>query len=238
MAARPDKLDDAYGRWDLNKRTPQATGELLREADPVIRKALTSYAGGEKTLHSRARSLAIGAFESFDPNRGVKLQSHLLTQLQPLRRAHAKRFAVVRTPERVMADKFNLERTENEFRDNNGREAADDELADKTGLSRKRIAHIRALSKGVVPESQFMAPRGEDEGGDLPGMGGPTADDIWIDYVYHDLSPVDKQILEWKTGLHGKAMLSNNEIARRLRITPGAVTQRATKITALMENRT
>ena len=72
-------------------------------------------------------------------------------------------------------------------------------------------------------------------GAKLPGTEKVSAEDIWLEYVHHDLDPVDKKVLEWKTGLYGKTILSTNEIARRLKITPGAVSQRASKIAMKIE---
>ena len=45
---------------------------------------------------------------------------------------------------------------------------------------------------------------------------------------------IEQKIIEWSSGLHGKQRLSNNEIARRLGISPAAVSQRRNKIDRLM----
>jgi predicted transcriptional regulator len=38
--------------------------------------------------------------------------------------------------------------------------------------------------------------------------------------------------MEWKTGIYGKQILSTNDIAKKLGLTPGAVSQRASRILA------
>lgn len=224
-------LDMAYEHW-RKKRNPENMRSLLSAAKPVLSKALVSYGGNDKMLMPRAKRLAVNAFKNYDPERGTKLRTYLYIQLQPLQREYMKRVAPVSIPERVQLDQYKLKRAEQEIKDIKGRDPSEEELAEKTGLSPKRIAHIRGFSKGFISEGQVMDP---ETGGRLPGTETLTADDIWVEYVHHDLDPVDKKILEWKTGLYGKPVLSTNEIARRLKITPGAVSQRASKIAMKIE---
>jgi len=227
----PSNLDASYDQWRRSP-TPTTLNKLLRAANPVISKALTSYAGGEKALTGRAKRLAIDAFKKYDPERGAKLQTHLLIQLQPLRREFMKRTTPVKIPERIQADKYHLDLAEREFRETNNRDPSDSELSELTGLSGKRISRLRMFSKGIVATGQTHTP---ESGVVLPGTEEITADDIWLEYVHHDLDPIDKKILEWKTGLYGKQVISTNEIARRLGITPSAVSQRAAKIAMKLE---
>ena len=224
-------LDMAYERWN-KKRSPAGMRELLTVAKPMLSKALVSYGGNDKMLMARAKRLAIKAFRNYDPERGTKLRTYLYIQMQPLQREYMKRIAPISIPERVQLDQYKLNRAEQEVRDMKGRDPGDDELAEKTGLSSKRIAHIRTFAKGLVSEGQILDP---GVGGKLPGTEGISAEDIWVEYVHHDLDPVDKKILEWKTGMYGKQTLSTNEIARRLGVTPSAISQRAAKIAMKIE---
>ena len=58
---------------------------------------------------------------------------------------------------------------------------------------------------------------------------------VWIDYVYSELDPVNKKIMEWKTGYAGSKQISNNDIARNLKISPPAVSQRIGTITKRLQ---
>ena len=229
MAKRPD-LDQAYQSW-AQKPTQDALGSMLDAAEPVIQSALTSYARGDKGLHTQAKKLTAQAVQSYDPNRGVKLQSHIMTQLQPLRRIHATRATPLRVPERVRTDLYHLRQAQQNFMDRFGRDAADSELAEQMGVPIPRIRHIRKFMSREMPESAFTMPSGEGDAEVFyPGVQKSSPEDIWIEYVHHDASPMDQKILEWKTGYNGKKQLSTLEIARRLRISPSAVSQRATRM--------
>jgi hypothetical protein len=52
----------------------------------------------------------------------------------------------------------------------------------------------------------------------------------WHEFVYHDLDPIDQVILEHSLGLHGKQVLPNQDIARKLKLSPGAISQRKVRI--------
>ena len=52
----------------------------------------------------------------------------------------------------------------------------------------------------------------------------------FFEYVYRSGGPLDQKFMEWSSGMHGKPALSNQEIAKRLHITPAAISQRKAKI--------
>lgn len=230
-APKLGSLDQTYEFWQKNQ-SPANMDQLLRSAQSTIDKALSTYAGGDKALRGRAKRLAIDAFRTFDPKKGAKLNTHLLIRLKPLQREYTNRSSVVSIPERVQIDKFRLEQTERSLTDELGRAPSDAELSDYAGFSARRIAHIRKFSRPKYAESQMKTPEGQPVQMATEEV---SPEDIWFEYVHHDLDPVDKQILEWKTGMYDKQVLSTNEIARRLKITPSAVSQRAAKIALKLE---
>jgi DNA-directed RNA polymerase specialized sigma subunit len=232
---RPDKkqsLESAYSQWQ-NAQTQQNLRRVIDAASPVISTAMTSYAGGDRALRGRAKALAAKAVKSYDPERGTKLGTHLMIQLQPLRRSFTQRMLPVSMPERVQLELSRLNQAEDVFKQTHEREPSDEELSDELGLSKRRIAHLRKFSRGAVSESQLRDP----ESGEAyqPGTAQVTPEDVWLEFVYHDLDPIDKKIMEWKTGLYGKSRLGTSEVARRLNITPSAVSQRAAKIANKLE---
>jgi DNA-directed RNA polymerase specialized sigma subunit len=225
-------MDKAFEAWK-QKPSPDRMGEFLDKAQPVVNAAIRSYGQGNKALESRARLLIAEAAPKFDPGRGVKLRTYLMTQLQPLTR-YAKEYGrSTRVPERVNVDLFSINQQHQDYFDKFGREPSDKELADITGLSMRRIAHVRKFARPEAGESTLV----DDEGAIMyPGTEAPDPDKILLEYVHHDLDPVDQKIMEWRTGLYGKKQVSNNEMAKRLNLSPGAVSQRAAKIAARIKD--
>lgn len=217
-----EAMTNAFESW---KRQPTAAGmsQLLSAADPILGRAVTTFAGRQSpVLKSRAKSLAIKAFRSYNPKAGTKLHTHLMTQLQPLRRSAIQSGQIIHQPERMTYDKRTLRDAQSTFVDSRGREPSEDELADATGLSVRRVRAIAKLRATVATGqlgTEYEVPA-ED----------PSAEDMWLEYVYYDLEPRDKQILDWRLGRHGKERLPNNEIAKKLRISAAAVSQRMARI--------
>ncbi len=223
-------MEDAWKDWKASP-TPAKMSALLTKADPIINKAVSSYAGGNAFMRPHARKLAITAFKNYDPTKGTKLSSHIMTQMQPLQRAVREQTQLIKVPERVSIELYHVRQAKQQLQDHLGRAPSDREVADHTGLSHKRLLHLEKYGRSDVSESSLTAP---SEDGEMetfyPGVNKADPQKVWMEYVHHDLGPVDQQILEWRTGLYGKEQLSNQEIARRLKISPSAVTQRAAKI--------
>ena len=52
------------------------------------------------------------------------------------------------------------------------------------------------------------------------------SDDTYIDYLYASCDPIDKKIIELTSGRRGSKIYPNSDVARRLNITPAAVSLR------------
>lgn len=228
---------DVYTSWK-NKPSKITMGALITRVRPIIDKGIISYAGGSKspTIRSKAKEIVIDSMNDYDP-RMARLQSYLLTQLQGLQRYKGQQNNVITVPERVLLDKGRITSAEVELRDKLGREPSDKEIADYTGLSLKRIEYVRSYRPSSA-EGAILDQSRNDEG--QPGEGPAVVyddDAAWLEFVYHDLSDIDQTIMEYTLGLHGSPKLSVTEIAERLGISPGAVSQRAKKIQEMLDQR-
>ena len=131
-------------------------------------------------------------------------------------------------PERVALDQNFLFQAETELEDRLGREATTSELADHTGISMRRIGKIRSY-KAPMYEGSLLAQQSGDDDPYLPAVENDRGQYV-IRAVYDDLDETNQQIVEWTLGLYGKPKLSNQQIAARLRMTPGGVSQRKATI--------
>lgn len=202
------------------------TGNLLRAIEPEIRRGVFAHVGADNPLlKSRARKLALQSLKNYDPTK-AKLGTHVVNSLQGLKRINRKQTDIIAVPERLSYDRQQIERLSQELEDDMGRAPSTAELADYTGFSVKRINRAlnsqMALSEGVYAKNTQ---------GDSANMAvNPTQDSNWAEVLYYDLDPTNQKILEWTMGLNNSPMLPNKEIARRLRLTPGAITQRKQRI--------
>jgi DNA-directed RNA polymerase specialized sigma subunit len=223
---------EPFNNWQ-KKPTPENASTLLTAIHPVLTAALRTYGTQSPTMYSRAKIMALDAMSRYDPTQ-AKLRTHLMFQLQGLRRHAAKEQQILSVPEQVGLDLNHLRESENVLRDQLGRDPSTAELSEHTFLSPKRIEYIRAAHPSYSEGGQQ---RSTDEGEDIysPAVQMEPNTANLVEMLYHDLSPVDQLIVEHTLGLHGKRLASNQTLARRLKISPGAVSQRKAKIQAQLD---
>lgn len=225
---------DAYNAWKTSP-TNATRGGLLKSVAPVIDRAVFTYAGAKPspTVKSQARLMAIKAFDTYDPAKG-SMKNHLMGTLRGLQRYAGQQSQIISIPERVALDKRHLMDAEEYLRDQFGRDPSDMELADHTGLALKRIGYIRGAASGVASGSML------DEEGEVyspPSSipGSTSREDSLRQMIYYDLDDTDRTIMDYTLGANGVQPLTTGEIARRLGITAGAVSQRKNKIQSMVD---
>jgi hypothetical protein len=229
--ARPP-LEDAYGVWSNSKRTPADNLVFLDAATPVIDNSIKMYASGVDApyLRSKARLMALDAAGKWDPNKS-RLSTFMLSQMQPLRRAVARTMSDIKVPEAVQYDVGRMRTAEAELRDRYDRDPTDAELSEHLHMPMKRLARLRNAARprmwnGTVLEAEEQ-PAVKDEGGE----------DMWTDFVYHDLGTTDKLIFEHRTGFNGKDIIGVSELARKLGVSAATISKRAEAIARMINNR-
>jgi hypothetical protein len=222
----PNKLNTAYSLWNRT-RSPEAMDEILKHSRDIIEKGITTYSGTDSPLmRSRARSIAAQAVNSYDPESKANLSSWIMTNLQGLTR-YRQQVSPIRVPERVQYELHAVNQAKQELYDDLGRDPTDIELADRTGLSTKRIDYVRRFNRSIRTESDYV----DEEGGSyLPGVPDNSWENVWAEFVYHDLDPVNKKIYDMRV----RKGMSVNDIAGKLNMSASAVSQRANKISDML----
>lgn len=211
---------------------------LLTALKPTISRGIRANIGmgaTGATTESHARRLALQALRTYDPARSG-LGTHVTNHLQGLRRIQRHQTHILSTPERVSLDQQRLVQAANELEDRLGEEPTSQQLADYTGVSPTRIEYVRKfkspLATGML--STITGPSGEGTGFS-PAVQQQRASQAWLQAVYGDLNQLNKKIMEWSLGLYGQEQLSNQAIAAKLGLTPGAITQRKAAIQQMLD---
>lgn len=226
-----DSYTEPYQAW-RNRPDPQTAGALLKAVTPDIDRGIVAHVGQDNPLlRSRARQLTLKAFQTYDPGK-ARLGTHIVNQLQGLKRISRQQSQVLSVPERIYLDQTHLHRQETELTDRLGREPTTQELADYSGISSRRIAKVRAYKQPLAEGSLMPLHPEEDVADYLPAI--RSDNQSIMEIVYGDLDPINQTILEHSLGLHGRRVLSNKELAAQLRMTPGAVTQRKANIQRML----
>jgi len=220
------------------KPTPQNLSSVVKYLDPAIKQTIQSIGGGsDPYLYSQARVLAAKAVESYDPTYGAGLHTWVNRQLLPLRRIRREKQTAIKIPESVQLDAFHLMRTEEEFKEEYGREPDLEELSDKARMPIRRIEKVRQKFVSIVgdsatdPDAQNESAAGNSKGGVASEYSTPDYDTEAMDYVYQDSDYGDRKIMEPNAGYGGGSPLSGVELAAKLRVSPAQITRRAAKLT-------
>jgi len=223
------EYETAFTTWKRDPSPSNSSG-ILTAVEPIIGSALRSYGGKSATsptLRIKARSLALDAMQGYDPAKG-KLKTHLMSQLQRLQRAAGQEQQIIRIPEVVSLQRKAADEAFNDLNDTLGRPPSDNEIADRLGVSTKRLAYIR---KGVKPLTEHQVSQVEN----------PAVEDrahgAWVQFVHDSLAPRDQFILERVMGLHGNRKHTPSEVAKGLKVSVSAVSQRMAKIQQQLDQR-
>jgi len=223
-----DSHTRAYNAWVVD-RSPENMAGLVEAFMPTVNAEIMQYSGPKELLRSRARFLVTRAIKSFNPMGGARLNTWVVTNLKQLSR-YGKRLRPVRASETMLRNAAELASVEKRLEDDLGRKPTDDELVDETGWSRKTISEIRRSAVASVSGGMFEE---SDDGEGVPsdpGLVRPSRLPYAAEAVYMGLDDKDKAIFDGKTGMHGKKQVSGSSLADMLRITPAAVSQRASSI--------
>ena len=240
-AAKPAAPDPAaWQKWDTKtlvkewqtEQKPEYTSELLKRMQPTINSAMTSYAPGmDRQLAVKAARLTLDALRTYKPDFNTEPSTHVFHTLKRLSRYGTRSGNIMPLPEGFVHEQKLLKAVMDKFEDEHNREPSMSELADLTGLSRRKLDKLLERNM-VINESATLT---DDSGKDTFSQSGLNDDD-YFEYVYASVGPIDQKIMEWSSGLHGAKELSNNEIASKLHISAAAVSQRRNKIQKLLSD--
>lgn len=226
--ARQDKDLELWHQWKKSK-SPNDLEKLVKQLNPLIQAEVNRRAGtlARPMLETQAKILTVKAIKSFDPNRGVKLSTHVTNQLQKLSRVNYAHQNAARIPEHSMLQFHSFNIAKEDFRADHGREPSNEELADQLKWSPRKVEQFQTqFGRAELLESI-----------DSPSdMFVPHQHDPRLSYVYYGMSPRQQKIFEYSTGYNGAEQLSNSQIMKKLGITQGVLSYEKSKIKKMLQD--
>ena len=223
---RAQKDFDAWDRWRTGGKKEEDMEVLLKQVDPLIRKASNVYAGKVNMPNSAIRAefqiQAMKAFDKYDPNRGAALGTYLTWQLKKGRRFVNTYQNLGRIPETRINLITTFQNEKDRLTDKLGREPSAMELADRLKWPVTQVSAMETeLSRKEVPMSTLQ--------GDLSALK-PSKEAETIRLLQYELNPEEKLVYEYLLGINGKPQLKPGQIASRMRITSSKVSRIKTSI--------
>lgn len=216
----PNSTEALYDLWRTDP-TPDNLGKVVKSLDDTIGYKLSSMGVVENPqMRHQARLYAAEAVRKFDPASGASLRTWTQSHLQSLQRFRRENQGPVKIPDRAAIDAWAIERARRELEDELGFDPDVKQLADRSGLSVKRIAAVNKITRPVAATEQMV-----DEGSTLPDYLGEA-----LEYVYDGADPIDRKIIEMTTGYGGSPVLRKKDAAARLGLSASQVTRRSERI--------
>lgn len=204
----------------------QALAELLSNLSGSIGVAINSFRGSAlpmQALELQARTFAVEALKEYDPARSTSLGTYITTAVkQKLYRYVGTYQNAARIPEHHIQKIGPYREAVADLNTKFGREPTTHEVADHLGVP---ISHVTEL-QGLIRK-------------DLLEFGGGLDDIAQFEHdpdyekammAYYSLTPDEQNVFDYSLGAHGKPKTSNNEIAKKLGISAGRVSQLRTSI--------
>lgn len=216
-------FEPTFSAWKADP-SPVNASALIQKTAPLIDSVVRPL-GSSPALKNRAKRIVLNAARVYNPEQ-ASFKTHIMNHLQGLKRIGAQQDMPIQVPERLLLDRRRLNAVHMSLEDELGRLPSDMELADRSGLSLKRIAKVRRF---IDPASEGFYNRhddADDAADGAPAIENTVPSEIFEDYVYHDLAPRDQLIFEHALGKHGREKLNSQQIAEKVGITPAAVSQR------------
>lgn len=167
-------------------------------------------------VQAEAYKIARKAAENYDENAGVKFSTYLHHSLRKLHRISTKHGGTVRLSEGSQLKINKLNKIEAALHDEHGRTPTMQELSEHSGMSLQQVSNLLKNKKKEISISNMASTPIFIEG----------SNDTWLHFVYHDLPDRDRFIFEHKTGFGGRPVMSNDEIAKKLKLSPSTVANR------------
>ena len=211
--------------WEQYQREPTTENydSLVKGLQPIIRFSISRSAGGlyDPVINTEALTLTNKAIQSYKPEGGAKLTTHIVNQLQPLSRKKRERAFTVKVPEKQKLNHFTINTAIERYKEaHNDEEPSLVDIADITGLSTKRIKKV--LDDAVGIGTQY---------GVSEDSTSVTAETDFLteamDYVYLDEDAIGKKIMKHSLGYSAAPQKTVRELGAELGISPATISRRA-----------
>lgn len=207
---------------------------LIKQMMPLIKTEVKKHTGvvDYLTLESEALIQSKKAFQSYNPNMGATLATHLVNSLKKIKRLIYDRTTFLKVPEahQLKWSTYNIAKEDlsNKF----GRDPTFSELKDHLGWSQNALTVFQKyMNKSEFSENK---PIPKPIAIEMALM--DTQDKKMLAYLYHDLSPQEKRLFELLTGYGGSPQASSAQvIMKRLGINQNQLSYQKKKLIKKIE---
>lgn len=120
-------------------------GNLVKQFEPLMFRQVRRLSGSvpPSALSAEAKKQAIIAFNTYDPDKGAALSTHVYNRLNKLKRINSKYQNAVRLPENQHFNFSDYNNTVERLKETLNRDPSDNEVASDLGWDKKEVKRFR-----------------------------------------------------------------------------------------------
>jgi DNA-directed RNA polymerase specialized sigma subunit len=225
----PERDKRLLKEWksSFGMKKDKALSALLDSLNGPIMTAVNQFSGASMpkvTMELEAKRHAVDALQNFNPELGMSLSSYVTTIVkQKLYRYVGTYNNVARIPEHHLREIGPLNEATTDLTSRYGREPTVHELADHLGVAPSRITGLRRLLRKDLTE---------EGGGGVEQYEAFEHDPDFerASLAYYSMSDAEKLVFDYSLGAHGQPRIGTNEMASKLKLSAGRISQLRTSI--------
>ena len=227
-----EKEHELWNHWNDNGRKPAHLEPLLQAFNSVTNAKTREWKApriNESAFKAELHTHMIKAFETYDPDRGASLRTHVEGRLQKAKRYNAKNQNFAYMPEEQIRFIGKIQQAHDQLSDEFGRTPTNAELAThvnqqdpKFKLTKKRVGEIRANQKADRPGSLWTYD---------PATRASNREQEVLNLINAELTsvfphPDERMVFEHIYGINGKALVTGtNDLAKKLGKSPSQISR-------------
>lgn len=220
---------ELWKQWVDSGKKPTQMKPLLTQFRGTINSQVYKYRANpnipQSALRAEFTNRAIEAFDSYDPNRGASLHTHVNWQMMKGRRFVTTYSNVGRIPESRAYKVGEFINARSDLQDRLKRDPTAHELADKLKWPVKHVTSMQQEVRREVPTSVLAADSVADK---------PSREAEVLRLIQYELNPEELLVLEYTYGVNGKRKLRPGEIATKMKIPASKVSRMKLSIATKM----
>jgi DNA-directed RNA polymerase specialized sigma subunit len=224
---RKAKELDMLHTWRANGQQPEHLQPLIQAYNPVVNQKIKQWKAPsvpESAFRAELHGHLIKAFETYDPNRGAQLSTHVENRLRKAMRYNANYQNVARIPEGQIRKIAPIRLAQQELKDSLGRDPTHDEIADHLGMAPKQVARVMGSLRADIPDSAFESQPDDT----MKQMG---RDREVLSLLPTTLSHEERTVFHHIFGTEGHQKIdSTNDLAKKLGKSPSQISRIKTSI--------
>lgn len=192
-AARKQTELEHLQRW-RDSGDPQHLQPLLQAYEPVIAQKVRQWKAPsvpEAAFRAELKTHVLQAFQTYDPNRGAALNTHVENTMRKAQRYNVRYQNFAHIPEAQVAKIAPITKAQNELTDMLGRPPTNEEIADHIGEPLKNVNRVLKAQVADVQSSKFESD---------PNAAALQRDEEILSLLPFSLDPEEKQVFDYLYG--------------------------------------